>query len=186
VTLTWRTANASQVSINNGVGEVSANGDKTVSPEKDTTYVLTATGEGGTQTQQVSITVTPKPPPLPPTQPTQPTTQPLPSDRSLVETVVTNFNAALSAHDVTRMQDLWPTMLPKDVKRWNDLFKDKSTAKAKITQSCPPSGLSITGDTASWSCTITILIPGGTPLTPQSQRFTLAKKNGNWVVTDWR
>ena len=34
VTLTWRTANASKVSINNGVGEVSANGDKTVSPKR--------------------------------------------------------------------------------------------------------------------------------------------------------
>ena len=189
VTLTWRTANASQVSINNGVGGVSANGEKTVSPEKDTTYVLTATGDGGTQTQQVSIIVTPKPPPQPQPQqqqPQLPQPPPQPSDQSLVQTVVTNFNAALSAHDVARMQAVWPTMPPKDLKKWNDLFKDKSTSKATITQSCPPSGLSITGDTASWSCTITILIPGGAPLTPQRQRFSLAKKNGNWVVTDWR
>jgi tetratricopeptide (TPR) repeat protein/predicted Ser/Thr protein kinase len=189
VTLTWRTANASQVSINNGVGGVSANGDKTVSPEKDTTYVLTATGDGGTQTQQVSITVIPKAPPQPQPQqqqPPPPQPPPQPSDQSLVQTVVTSFSAALSAHDVARMQAVWPTMPPKDMKRWNDLFKDKSTSKAKITQSCPPSGLSITGDTASWSCTITILIPGGAPPTSQSQRFALAKKNGNWVVTDWR
>jgi hypothetical protein len=191
VTLTWRTANASQVSISNGVGGVSANGEKTVSPEKDTTYVLTATGEGGTQTQPVTITVTPKvvAPPAQAQQPQSPQVQPpqlppQPSDQSLVQTVVSNFNASLGAHDVAGMHNMWPAMPAKDLKKWQDLFK--SYSKAKFTQSCPASALTITGDTASWFCAFTTVFPGSAPQVQNGLKFTLAKKNGNWFVTDWR
>ncbi len=42
-TLTWGTTNADSVSINNGVGSVSADGSYSTSIQGDTTYVLTAT-----------------------------------------------------------------------------------------------------------------------------------------------
>ena len=48
-TLSWQTANATQVSIDNGVGPVSASGQRDVSPANTTNYQLTATGAGGTQ-----------------------------------------------------------------------------------------------------------------------------------------
>lgn len=48
VRLTWSTSNATNVSINNGVGTVSRSGSDTVSPSSSRTYVLVASGPGGT------------------------------------------------------------------------------------------------------------------------------------------
>src|SRR5215468_2930795 len=67
-TLTWQTANATDVSIDN-VGAVEPNGTKQISPTESTTYTLTAKGAGGTQTATARVTVNaPPPPPPPPTQ----------------------------------------------------------------------------------------------------------------------
>jgi peptidoglycan-associated lipoprotein len=69
-TLTWQTANATDVSIDQGVGTVQASGTKQVSPTDSTTYTLTAKGDGGTQTATARVTVNaPAPPPPAPTQP---------------------------------------------------------------------------------------------------------------------
>jgi uncharacterized repeat protein (TIGR01451 family) len=57
-TLTWTTSNASNVSINQNIGGVALNGSKSVSPAANTTYTLTATGDGGTVTCTASIAVT--------------------------------------------------------------------------------------------------------------------------------
>lgn len=66
-TLTWQTTNATDVSIDNGVGAVQASGSQQVSPTDSTTYTLTAKGEGGSQTATARVTVnTPPPPPPPP------------------------------------------------------------------------------------------------------------------------
>lgn len=56
-TLTWTTSNATDVSIDNGVGAVAADGTAQVSPATTTTYTLTATGSGGTTTSAVTVTV---------------------------------------------------------------------------------------------------------------------------------
>jgi hypothetical protein len=58
VTLNWSTANASEVEIDNGVGSVGTSGSKSVTPQKDTVYTLTAKGDGGSKTFQASVTVT--------------------------------------------------------------------------------------------------------------------------------
>ncbi len=57
-TLTWTTSGATSVSIDNGVGNVPANGTAQVSPTATTTYTLTAAGSGGSATAQVTINVT--------------------------------------------------------------------------------------------------------------------------------
>ncbi len=54
--LTWRTENASDVSLE-GIGSVDANGSQTVSPSSSTTYRLTAKGPGGTQQATARVTV---------------------------------------------------------------------------------------------------------------------------------
>jgi hypothetical protein len=56
-TLTWITQGATQVSINNGVGNVAASGSTTVSPTQTTTYTLTATGPAGNVTATATVTV---------------------------------------------------------------------------------------------------------------------------------
>ncbi len=57
VTLTWNTTDAASVSIDNGIGSVSEDGSKDVTPGSDTTYVLTATRDGKTTSCQISIQV---------------------------------------------------------------------------------------------------------------------------------
>ena len=55
--LSWTTAGATSVSIDNGVGSVAITGNVTVSPVVTTTYTLTATGSGGTVTSSQTVTV---------------------------------------------------------------------------------------------------------------------------------
>jgi len=61
-TLTWNTTNATSVSINNGVGSVSVDGSKVVSPSVTTTYTLTALGTEGNDTCTAKVTVGGNPP----------------------------------------------------------------------------------------------------------------------------
>lgn len=58
--LNWKTADASSISITN-LGDVSAQGDRSVSPTKTTTYELTALGPGGKATQDVTVDVNSQP-----------------------------------------------------------------------------------------------------------------------------
>jgi len=63
VTLSWTAQNATSFSINSGVGPVSG-GSVVVHPTVTTTYILTATGSGGsTTTRSVTVTVPTAPPP---------------------------------------------------------------------------------------------------------------------------
>lgn len=56
VELSWRTMDATQVSID-GIGSVPTAGVKTVTPTESTTYHLTATGPGGTVDASAGVTV---------------------------------------------------------------------------------------------------------------------------------
>jgi peptidoglycan-associated lipoprotein len=59
-------ANATGISIDQGVGTVPANGTRTVTPNASTTYTLTATSPGGNATRAATLTVNlPPPPPKP-------------------------------------------------------------------------------------------------------------------------
>lgn len=50
---------ATSVTIDNGIGEVSEGGSITISPTETTTYTITATGTAGTFTDTVTVTVEP-------------------------------------------------------------------------------------------------------------------------------
>ena len=63
-TLTWVTTNATSVAIDQGVGTVVANGTKSVCPIVNTTYSITAIGQGGSKVASVAIIVTIPPPPV--------------------------------------------------------------------------------------------------------------------------
>jgi peptidoglycan-associated lipoprotein len=68
-TLTWSVANATDISINNGIGSVAANGTRQVFPTNTTTYTLTARAAGGNDTRSVTVDVSAPPPPPPPPPP---------------------------------------------------------------------------------------------------------------------
>ena len=56
VQLTWRTTDATSISID-GIGDVPSAGVKTVTPAESTTYHLVARGEGGTADASARVTV---------------------------------------------------------------------------------------------------------------------------------
>jgi tetratricopeptide (TPR) repeat protein len=67
--LAWHTQNATEVSIDNGIGNVELNGTKRVSPSSTTSYNLRVRGPGGTTAKEVVISVNIPPPAPPPSRP---------------------------------------------------------------------------------------------------------------------
>ncbi|HTW65023.1 MAG TPA: peptidoglycan-associated lipoprotein Pal [Bryobacteraceae bacterium] len=66
-TLRWSISNATDMSIDNGVGAVQSQGQQQVSPRTSTTYTLTAKGPGGMDSRSVTVEVSMPPPPPPAT-----------------------------------------------------------------------------------------------------------------------
>ena len=58
-TLSWQTASATSVSIDNGVGDVTSKTSVSVSPATTTTYTLTATNSAGSAAKTATVTVSP-------------------------------------------------------------------------------------------------------------------------------
>jgi hypothetical protein len=56
-TLSWEVEGVTSVTIDQGIGDVAASGNITVSPTSTTTYTLTATNLAGTETQSLTLTV---------------------------------------------------------------------------------------------------------------------------------
>lgn len=65
-TLKWSVANATEVTIDNGIGRVPATGSRQVWPTGNTTYRMMAKGDGGDAISAASVAVTTAPPPPPP------------------------------------------------------------------------------------------------------------------------
>jgi peptidoglycan-associated lipoprotein len=57
VTLSWSSTNATDLSIDPGVGKVSPQGSTPVNPTNSTTYTITAAGPGGSVTAGTRVTV---------------------------------------------------------------------------------------------------------------------------------
>lgn len=74
-TLKWSVANATEVTIDNGIGTVPSTGSREVSPSANTTYRMTAKGPGGDAISATSVAVTIATPPPPPPEPTKATLQ---------------------------------------------------------------------------------------------------------------
>ncbi len=68
-TLRWSVANATDISIDQNLGAVQANGTRQVFPSNTTTYTLLARGAGGMDMRSATVGVTTLPPPPPPPPP---------------------------------------------------------------------------------------------------------------------
>ena len=75
-TLRWSVGNSTDISIDQGLGAVAANGSRQVFPSQTTTYTLTAKGGGNQDTRSVTIEVSSSIPP-PPTRPEVAKTSPI-------------------------------------------------------------------------------------------------------------
>ncbi len=58
-TLNWSSANATSISIDQGIGQVAPSGTKEVCPKATTSYTLSVAGPGGTKTAAAMVTVVP-------------------------------------------------------------------------------------------------------------------------------
>lgn len=65
-TLRWSVGNSTDISIDQNLGPVAANGSRQVFPSQTTTYTLTARGGGAQDTRSVTIEVSSSVPPPPP------------------------------------------------------------------------------------------------------------------------
>src|SRR5207244_5791213 len=68
-TLSWNSTDATQLSIDPGVGALPAQGTAKVTPSDTTTYTITASGPGGSTSATATVSVNAPPPPPPPAQP---------------------------------------------------------------------------------------------------------------------
>jgi len=72
-TLRWEVSGqATSISIDQGIGTVQGTGNRRVFPDNSTTYTLTASGPGGSNTARATVNVTAPPPPPPPITETKP------------------------------------------------------------------------------------------------------------------
>jgi peptidoglycan-associated lipoprotein len=65
-TLRWSISNATDMSIDHGVGAVQSQGQRQIFPRTSTSYMLTARGPGGMDSRSVTVEVSAAPPPPPP------------------------------------------------------------------------------------------------------------------------
>ena len=97
-TLSWEAGNATDISINQGVGTVQARGNRQVFPNDTTTWTLTAKGPGGTDSRSATVNVTVPPPPPPPPPPKAVT-------RTLSERLATEVEDAFFDYDKSDIRD---------------------------------------------------------------------------------
>lgn len=64
-TLRWSISNATDMTIDQGIGAVQSNGSRQVFPSATTTYTLIANGPGGSDTRTVTVEISTPPPPPP-------------------------------------------------------------------------------------------------------------------------
>jgi len=64
-TLSWSISNATDMSIDHGVGAVQSQGQRQIFPRTSTSYLLTARGPGGMDSRSVTVEVSAAPPPPP-------------------------------------------------------------------------------------------------------------------------
>ncbi len=105
-------------------------------------------------------------------------------EATLVQETLDRFDSALAAHNVDQIQAAG--INPVSAKGWQRFFK--SNPEARVTDSCPVTELFIGSDTAIWNCmeTSTISSAGKPVQYAHLVRFTFAKKNGEWIISDRR
>jgi len=106
------------------------------------------------------------------------------NDAILVQAVLNQFDSALAAHDVDLLQAA--QMQPANMKGWRKFFK--SNPEATVSDNCPASELEIYGDKANWNCIETVTVMSEGKLLPFAHviRFTFAKQNGTWMISNRR
>lgn len=134
--LRWTTTNANDVSINNGIGTVQANGTQSVSPTETTTYTLTANGPNGSTTASATITIIPPPPPPVETRPAQ-IVNPMGTLESRLQSDVKD---AFFDYDKVDIRDDARAALQADADALKRIFADFPNATVNVEGHCDERG----------------------------------------------
>ena len=180
--LTWSTENATDVSIQ-GIGKVGLQGSHEVSPSETTTYLLTASGRGGSVTSHpVKITVeAPRAAATPAPSVPNPAALKAKDVAAIKDIIERQLKGAYESMSMAELERVWPDM-PKSARQ--DTANLFSAAKdIKVDLKCDPA---VTGDTASARCAQTMhLVYGGKPTVVSAPVvYTLKRAGGAWRLQD--
>jgi len=133
-TLRWQVSGeVTSVSINQGVGAVQNTGSRNVSPNDSTTYILSATGPGGSSTANATVSVSAPPPPPPP--PPPPVTRP-----SLGQRLDTDVQDAFFDYDKSDIRADARDALTRDASALKSILSDFPGATIVIEGHCDERG----------------------------------------------
>lgn len=116
-TLKWNVVNATEISIDGGVGPVQASGSRQVFPNTTTTYFLTAKGPGGSTSASVSVTIVVPPPPPPPPPATV-------SSKSLADRLATEVQDVYYDYDKSEVREDGRATLQRNAEALKAILKD--------------------------------------------------------------
>lgn len=131
-TLRWRVTNATEVSINQGIGSVQPSGNRQVFPTSTTAYTLAARGPGGEASESATVSVTAPPPPPPP--------PPAPPRRSLSERLGTEVQDAYFDFDKSDIREDARATLTRNADSLKAIVRDFSSAIITIEGHCDERG----------------------------------------------
>jgi peptidoglycan-associated lipoprotein len=129
-TLKWSVSNATEVTIDHGVGTVQPSGTKSVFPSETTTYSLRATGAGGTMNKTATVTVTAPPPPPPP---------PAAPKASLTERI-SSLQDAYYDYDKSDIREDARAALTKDAEALKSILQEFPSAVITVEGHCDERG----------------------------------------------
>jgi peptidoglycan-associated lipoprotein len=134
-TLSWSVANSTDISIDNGIGAIAANGTRQVFPNNTTTYTLTARSAGGNDTRSVTVEVTAPPAPPPP-----PAARPRISGLDMFNSDVVSAGDALFDYDKSDIRDDARQVLTRDADALKRIFAADPTFSVVLEGHCDERG----------------------------------------------
>ena len=134
-TLTWSVANATDTSIDGGIGAVAADGTRQVFPTNTTTYTLTARAAGGNDTRSVTVEVTAPPPPPPP-----PPAKPRISGSDMFNSEIASAGDALFDYDKSDIRDDARNTLTHDADALKRIFAADPSFSVVLEGHCDERG----------------------------------------------
>lgn len=127
--LRWQVSNATDMSIDQGVGAIQSSGQRQVYPTDTTTYTLTAKGPGGTSTESVTVNVSTPPPPPPP-----------PATESSVDIINSQVKDAYFDYDKSDIRDDARQVLTSDADVLKKVFGSDSQIGVTVEGHCDERG----------------------------------------------
>lgn len=130
-TLKWTVSNATEVTIDNGIGTVSGSGSRQVFPSATTTYRMTAKGDGGDAVSAVTVTVTTPPPPPPP---------PPAQTASLSDRIAKDVQDVFFDYDKSEVREDARATLQRDADALKSILNDFPSAVISLEGHCDERG----------------------------------------------